>query len=135
MFVTCAWEKVLADHPVPWYRISLSLRGYLKVLCNEYPAGPRQAFRYSIWWRLGPHLVPKMSANCSMMHLGEPFYLVHRAQENHAPDSRWTLELNSSVIELKLKLSPCCSGPHLFRVLAAARPVSLGVQRVCFAGE
>lgn len=69
------------------------------------------------------------------MHLGEPFYLVHRAQEKYAPDSRWTLELNSSVIELKLKLSPCCSGPHLFRVLAAARPVKFRGPERLFRGR
>lgn len=58
---------------------------------------------------------PKMTANCSMKQPGKA--LRHPADEQHAPDSRWTLELNSSVIELKLKLSPCCSGPHLFREL------------------
>lgn len=133
LFLTLTLEKpVRTCHPVLWYEMSLSLHGNLQALCNEYPAGPRQASRYSIWWRLGPHLTPYMTASYSMKHLGKPFFIRH---EEHAPDGRWTLELNSSVIELKLKLTPCCSGPHLSRELAAAQPVSSGVQSVCFAGE
>lgn len=84
---------------------------------QQEPRGSSKSLCYSIWWRSGPHLFPSTHTikKGREVQYAVPGKSPSSGIRGACPDARWTPQLNSSVIELKLELTPCCSGPHLFR--------------------
>lgn len=123
MLAICPLKDVRTEYCKPGtvvHALALALEKSSSSVQQE-PRESSKSLCYLIWWRSGSHLIPsthtpkkqqQKNTKYSMQYMGTA---PHPAYEEHAPDGRWTLELNSSVIELKLKLTPCCSGPHLFR--------------------